>query len=202
MARRAIKAINWNALAERIPETEKASFLAFKSKSDKYLQRMMANPETAPQIDWAYYRKTITIPGLVDKFQKEYEALSIPYPKDKYTAAIDIEQQETVFCFPLYFFNILYLKFVCTNNVVVLLLQDKMIAEFIQQSDDYLVEVNASLSKIKNMIPFAEMTMDDYTEAFPTGFLRTDKDTTWPHTDDTQEIPDEEVPGHKEKSSH
>ncbi|CAL7941470.1 unnamed protein product [Xylocopa violacea] len=174
MARRAIKAINWNALAERIPETEKASFLAFKSKSDKYLQRMMANPETAPQIDWAYYRKTITIPGLVDKFQKEYEALSIPYPKDKYTAAIDIEQQET----------------------------DKMIAEFIQQSDDYLVEVNASLSKIKNMIPFAEMTMDDYTEAFPTGFLRTDKDTTWPHTDDTQEIPDEEVPGHKEKSSH
>lgn len=41
MSRQAIKAINWAALAERIPEAEKAALAAFKSKSDKYLQRLV-----------------------------------------------------------------------------------------------------------------------------------------------------------------
>ena len=38
-ARRAIKAINWAALAERIPETEKNSLAAFKAKTDQYFRR-------------------------------------------------------------------------------------------------------------------------------------------------------------------
>lgn len=41
MSRQAIKAVNWAALAERIPEAEKAAYNAFKSKSDKYLQRLV-----------------------------------------------------------------------------------------------------------------------------------------------------------------
>lgn len=39
MSRRAIKAINWAALAERIPETERNAFAAFKTKSDQHLRR-------------------------------------------------------------------------------------------------------------------------------------------------------------------
>lgn len=41
MSRRAIKAINWSALAEKIPETEKAAFAAFKAKSDQHLRRFV-----------------------------------------------------------------------------------------------------------------------------------------------------------------
>lgn len=41
MSRRAVKAINWAALAERIPETEKTAYAAFKAKSDQYLRRLV-----------------------------------------------------------------------------------------------------------------------------------------------------------------
>lgn len=41
MARRAIKGINWAALAERVPEDQKQYFVAFKAKSDQYLRRLV-----------------------------------------------------------------------------------------------------------------------------------------------------------------
>lgn len=65
----------------------------------------MANPESAPKIDWAYYKKTVVTPGLVDKFQKEYEAISIPYPADKYTAEIDVQKQDMVISVPFSFMS-------------------------------------------------------------------------------------------------
>ncbi|XP_076757620.1 ATP synthase subunit d, mitochondrial [Xylocopa sonorina] len=166
MSRRAIKAINWSALAERLPESERATFSAFKSNSDKYLQRMMANPETMPQIDWAYYRKAVITPGLVDKFQKEYEALSIPYPQDKYTEKIDIEQQEMA----------------------------KKIESFNQQANEAIAKMKTGLDEVAGMIPFAEMTMEDYRDAYPEGFMRTDIATTWPHTEESQEDLDDDSP--------
>lgn len=46
-------------------------------------------PETSPKIDWAMYKQSIPSAGLVDKFQKEYESLTIPYPPDNYTSKID-----------------------------------------------------------------------------------------------------------------
>ncbi|XP_017884882.1 ATP synthase subunit d, mitochondrial-like [Ceratina calcarata] len=159
MSRRALTAINWAALAERIPETEKAALAAFKSKSDKYLQRMNANPEAMPKIDWEYYRKSVITPGLVDKFQKEFESLQIPYPADKYTAAIDAEKNDLA----------------------------KKIESFKQELDGSTVEIQKILDSINAMIPYAEMTMDDYCEAVPDGFMRTDIVTTWPHTEETQE---------------
>merc|ERR1712061_745438 len=33
----------------------------------------------------------IAVPGMVDDFQKKYEALQIPYPKDNATAALDAQ---------------------------------------------------------------------------------------------------------------
>lgn len=39
MSRKAIKAINWAALAEKIPPSEKTAFAAFKAKSDQHLRR-------------------------------------------------------------------------------------------------------------------------------------------------------------------
>lgn len=57
---------------------------------------MNANPETPPKIDWAYYKKNIPVPGLVDKFQKEYESFKVPYPADKYTSEIEAREKEMV----------------------------------------------------------------------------------------------------------
>jgi len=57
---------------------------------------MTANPEAPPKLDWAYYKKTIPIAGLVDKFQKEYESFKVPYPTDKYTSLVETKEKELV----------------------------------------------------------------------------------------------------------
>lgn len=58
--------------------------------------RMVASPEAPPKIDWAYYKKNIPIAGLVDKFQKEYDAFKVPYPTDKYTSLIETHEKQVV----------------------------------------------------------------------------------------------------------
>lgn len=49
---------------------------------------MMTNPPEAPKINWEAYKKIVPVPGLVDKFKQQYEALKIPYPEDKYTSDV------------------------------------------------------------------------------------------------------------------
>lgn len=56
----------------------------------------MSLPDQPHKIDWAYYKKHVPAAGMVDKFQKEYEALKVPYPPDNYTAQIEAEGQKIV----------------------------------------------------------------------------------------------------------
>lgn len=63
--------------------------------------RMTANPEAAPKIDWAFYKKNIALPGFVDKFQKAYDSFTVPYPADKYTSEIEIQEKQVVIAFLL-----------------------------------------------------------------------------------------------------
>lgn len=57
---------------------------------------MQENPETAPAIDWSYYKKHISAGSMVDQFQKEYESLKIPYPADTYTSLIEDQEKDAV----------------------------------------------------------------------------------------------------------
>lgn len=57
---------------------------------------MMANPESAPKINWEYYKAHIPIQGMVDDFRKKYEALNIPYPSDNVTPQIEQQEREAV----------------------------------------------------------------------------------------------------------
>ncbi|XP_076680249.1 ATP synthase subunit d, mitochondrial [Andrena cerasifolii] len=162
MSRKAIKSINWAALAERIPESEKNALAAFRAKSEQHLRRMVANPESPPKIDWSYYKKNVTTAGLVDQFQKQYEALSIPYPADKYTAEIESEEKQ----------------------------MEKKMEEFIQEVDKAIGESQREIDSIKSMLPFSEMTMEDYRDMYPELAFNPEKPTAWPHTPETQ--PDED----------
>lgn len=54
----------------------------------------MANPPEPPKLNWAAYKQTIPIPGMVDTFQKQYEALKIPYPTDTQSAQVDAQWAE------------------------------------------------------------------------------------------------------------
>jgi F-type H+-transporting ATPase subunit d len=56
----------------------------------------MANPETAPKIDWAFYKSRVAVTGMVDNFQKHYEALKIAYPADTVTPQVEAQAKEGV----------------------------------------------------------------------------------------------------------
>ncbi|XP_076175271.1 ATP synthase subunit d, mitochondrial [Ptiloglossa arizonensis] len=164
MSRNAIKSINWAAISERIAETEKNSLAAFKAKSDQYLRRMAALPEDVPKIDWTYYKKSIVTPGLVEKFQKEYEALSIPYPVDKYTAEIESEEKQL------------------SQNV----------EQFCRETDQRIEDSRKEIERIKGLLPIEEMTMEDFRDAYPELAFNPEKPTTWPHDPEDQVDEDEE----------
>lgn len=52
--------------------------------------------EKPAPIDWDYYSRNISKPNLVENFQKQFQALSVPYPKDTASAAIEERQKTTV----------------------------------------------------------------------------------------------------------
>ena len=57
---------------------------------------MNSYPEKPQPIDWSYYRRNVSVPGLVDGFQKQYEAMTVPYPKDTTSASIEKKEREVV----------------------------------------------------------------------------------------------------------
>lgn len=60
---------------------------------------MLASPAEPLKIDWALYKSKIALPGLVENFEKLYSGVKIPYPEDKYSAAIDNLEKDTVIVF-------------------------------------------------------------------------------------------------------
>lgn len=71
--------------------------------NDVIFHRVMASPPEPPKIDWETYQKTVPIPGLVEKFKKEYEAFKVPSIPDTLTDKVDaqwktIESEIKSFC--------------------------------------------------------------------------------------------------------
>ncbi|KAI4499558.1 hypothetical protein M0802_005454 [Mischocyttarus mexicanus] len=155
MSRRAVKAINWSAIAERVPEEQKTHFVAFKAKSDQYLRRLMANPETPPQLNWEYYRKNVTTPGLVEKFQKDYEAMKVPYPADKYTSLVDSQEKEML----------------------------HEVEEFRKECEKNIEKFTTTIASLKAIMPYEDMTMEEFFENHPECACATVYNPSiWPHT--------------------
>lgn len=55
-----------------------------------------AYPERPEPINWEFYERNISVPNLVKEFKKQFEAVSVPYPKDTASAAIAQQQKEFV----------------------------------------------------------------------------------------------------------
>ena len=88
----------------------------------------------------------------MDDFEKKYNALKIPVPEDKYTALVDQEEKEDV----------------------------KSFAEFVSGSQLRIQEYEKQLEKMRNIIPFDQMTIDDLNEILPETKLDK-KYPYWPH---------------------
>jgi len=155
----ASSAVNWAALAERVPENQRIFFNALKGRSDGYLRRVLSNPETAPKIDWSVYKSKVALPGLVDSFQKQYEAFKVPYPQDKVTPEVDAQQKQA----------------------------EAEIKSFVEASNRRIATYQAAISKWDDVLPFEEMTLEEYKDAFPEDSLDPiNNPTFWPHNPEEQ----------------
>ncbi|CAG9794084.1 unnamed protein product [Diatraea saccharalis] len=151
--------INWSALAERVPPEQKGLLAAFKVRSDGYLRRVLANPPEPPKINWSLYKQSVPIPGMVDNFQKQYEALKIPYPVDTQTSLVEAQWAEV----------------------------KKAIDAFVAESNANIAKFEKEISATKALLPYDQMTMEDYRDAYPELALDPiNKPTFWPHDEEEQ----------------
>jgi len=154
-------AVDWAKMAERAGEEQKTMFNAFKAKSDGYMRRVLSYPETAPKIDWSFYKKNIVTAGLVDSFQKQFDTLQVPYPPDKVSSKIDTMEKEF----------------------------DVKLQQLVAASNARIQEYNQDLDKWKKITPIHEMTLEEFGLTFPEiAYDPIDKPTFWPHDDLTQQI--------------
>ncbi|CAH2235040.1 ATP synthase subunit d, mitochondrial [Pararge aegeria] len=151
--------VNWAALAERVPPQQKGNLAAFKVKSDGYLRRVLANPAEPPKIDWAVYKQTIPVAGMVDNFQKQYAALKVPYPADTLTSKVDAQWGDV----------------------------KKSIEAFIQESNANIAKFQKQIEEVKATLPYDQMTMEDFRDAHPDIAIDSiNKPTFWPHNAEEQ----------------
>lgn len=61
--RLAASTVDWAEFARKIPDVQKASFLALKAKQDGYVRVINSLPEKTPAIDWSFYKNKIPVAG-------------------------------------------------------------------------------------------------------------------------------------------
>lgn len=143
------KVIDWAKLSGSIPAEARGDFNQFRGRYEMFLARVNAYPETPQPIEWEHFKQGISKPGFVDSFQKQYEALEVPYPADTTSKELAERQKEV---------NLE------AQNVIA---QSKLRAE----------ELQKELDSIRAQKPLEDMTIDEYLADKPELREKAEKDT-------------------------
>ncbi|AWP05955.1 putative ATP synthase subunit d mitochondrial-like isoform 2 [Scophthalmus maximus] len=149
----ALKAVDWVAFAERVPPNQRSMFNALKTRTDAIAAKLNSLPETPATIDWSLYRSTVAKAGMVEEFEKKFKALQIPEPVDTLTSTINVQEAEA----------------------------NKSASTYVEASKARVAQYEQELNKLRNMIPFDQMTIEDLNEVFPETKLDKVKYPYWPH---------------------
>jgi F-type H+-transporting ATPase subunit d len=96
---------------------------------------------------------------MVDNFQKQYESLKVPYPSDSVSATIEAQRGPMT----------------------------QEIEKFKKESSARIAQAEKDIAHLKSLIPFGQMTMEDFAEAYPDQALDPiNKPTFWPHDAEEQ----------------
>jgi len=87
-------AVDWAAIAQRVPASQGDAYRAFRMSSEKYLNRITELPESLPKISFEEYRNRVSNKAMVAEFEKLYAAMQIAYPKDTSGALNKINTEE------------------------------------------------------------------------------------------------------------
>lgn len=66
------------------------------------------------------------------------------------------------------------------------MLQLAEIEQFIKESNQRVASAAQEVERVKGLLPFSDMTMEDFRDSFPDQAINPDKPTMWPHTPDVQ----------------
>lgn len=66
------------------------------------------------------------------------------------------------------------------------ILQLAQIEEFINRSNERITTATKEIEKIKSLLPFSEMTMEDFFDAYPEQAINSEKPSIWPHIPEVQ----------------
>lgn len=143
------KAFDWIKISSRVPQEARASFNSFRSRHEVNKANLAAYPEKPEPINWGYYRKTITVSGLVDKFEKAFSGVSIPYPKDSGSAEIESKKKEI----------------------------EAQVAVAIADAKKKITELQKELNTVNAEKPYEDMTIDEYLSDKPTLRKQIEDDT-------------------------
>ncbi|EDW31850.1 GL11340 [Drosophila persimilis] len=163
--------MNMADMLQRVPPNQLPQFQMFKRRNEEYRRRVNKYPDSMPKIDWEYYRKNVRpeFVSWVSQFEQKYDKLDtlfvnrhVMISSRRYFEEVNKEAEE----------------------------MQREICEYKEESDKRIGELNKQLDVLKAMMPYEDMTMEEFCQQRPhlaPDFIN--KPTFWPHT------PEEQTPG-------
>lgn len=132
---------DWSKLATKVHRTEVPKLNKFKSRVDASAVKLASLPDSLPKIDWDYYKANASDAKIVEEIQKKYSSLKIDVPKAPESRLAELKQAQ--------------------------LDDERRYKAFAEVAKSYIDSSEVVKTKFKNMLPFREMTLEDWALTFP-----------------------------------